>query len=180
MLRPQGALSTRFALRHGNSQLGFVPHDRRELLKRVSFPPNMEPYDIMMGMILVLTPIICWYFTRSQKEFRIPWREWAHEFHEKRYYLHAMGYIVIIRWKSITDRLNEPMKIRTGHWTDYIYGIEGEFTKWIQDSFKNELLTDILNFHYLFIYLFFHSLMSIRRRIESHCSHEGVFSKSSA
>ena len=114
----------------------------------------MEPYDIMMGMIFVLTPIICWYFTRTQKEFRIPWREWAKEFHEKRYYLHAMGYVVIIRWKSITDKLNEPMKIRTGHWTDWVYAFEGEFTKWIQDSFKNDWLTEFLNFHYLFVYLF--------------------------
>ena len=110
----------------------------------------MEPYDIMMGMIFVLTPIICWYFTRTQKEFRIPLREWAKEFHEKRYYLHAMGYIVIIRWKSITDKLNEPMKIRTGHWTDWVYAFEGEFTKWIQDSFKNDWLTEFLNFCLLY------------------------------
>jgi len=27
-----------FALRHGNSQSGFVLHERRELLKQVSFP----------------------------------------------------------------------------------------------------------------------------------------------
>ena len=74
----------------------------------------MDPYEIMMGMILVLTPIICWFFTRSQTGHRIPVRKWAEEFHNKRYYLHAIGYIVIIRWKSITDKLNEPMKIGPG------------------------------------------------------------------
>ena len=114
----------------------------------------MDPYEIMMGMIVVLTPIICWYFTRQQREFRVPWRSWAAEFHEKRYYLHAMGYIVIIRWKSITDKLNEPMKTRTGHWTEWVYGVEGEFTKWVQDAFRNDALTEFLNFHYLFVYLF--------------------------
>ena len=101
----------------------------------------MDPYEIMMGMILVLTPIICWFFTRSQTGHRIPVRKWAEEFHNKRYYLHAIGYIVIIRWKSITDKLNEPMKGRTGHWTDWVYGVEGEFTKWVQDAFRNAALT---------------------------------------
>jgi hypothetical protein len=114
----------------------------------------MDPYEIMMSMILVLTPIICWYFTLHQKGHRLHWREWAKEFHEKRYYLHAMGYVVIIRWKSITDKLNEPMKGRTGHWTEWVYGVEGEFTKWVQDAFANDLLTEFLNFHYLFVYLF--------------------------
>ncbi len=114
----------------------------------------MDPYEIMMSMILVLTPIICWFFTRTQTEHRIHWRKWAEEFHNKRYYLHAMGYIVIIRWKSITDKLNEPMKTRTGHWTDWVYGIEGEFTKWVQDAFRSDVLTEFLNFHYLFVYLF--------------------------
>ena len=114
----------------------------------------MEPYDIMMYMIVFLTPIICWFFTRSQSEYRVPWRSWAQEFHDKRYYLHAMGYIVIIRWKSITDKLNEPMKARTGHWTDWVYGLEGEFAKWVQDAFRNDALTEFLNFHYLFVYLF--------------------------
>lgn len=114
----------------------------------------MDPYEIMMGMIVVLTPIICWYFTRKQREFRIPWRSWAEEFHNKRYYLHAMGYIVIIRWKAITDKLNEPMKARTGHWTAWVHGIEGAFTKGVQDAFRNDMLTEFLNFHYLFVYLF--------------------------
>lgn len=108
----------------------------------------------MMGMILVLTPIICGLFTLHKPEMRVKFKDWAQTFHDQRYYLHAMGYIVIIKWKSITDKLNEPIKMETGHWTELIYSIEGEFTKWVQDAFYNESLTDFLNFHYLFIYLF--------------------------
>ena len=114
----------------------------------------MSPYRIMLYLILFLTPVICWAFTVHIKGRRIPIRDWAKEFHEKRYYLHAIGYIIIIRWKSLTDALNEPIKMNVGHWTDWLYSLEGEFTKGIQDLFYNDTLTSILNFHYLFIYLF--------------------------
>ena len=115
---------------------------------------NMEPYSIMLMMIIVLTPIICWLFSFHRPDMRTPWRQWSSVFHEKRYYLHALGYIVIIKWKAITDTINEPIKIKTGHWTELVYSIEGDFAKWIQDAFQNDALTDFLNFHYLFIYLF--------------------------
>lgn len=114
----------------------------------------MEPYTIMMLMIVILTPIICWLFTLHRPEMRIPWRQWAQTFHDKRYYIHALGYIIILKWKEITDTINEPIKIKTGHWTELVYSIEGDFTKLIQDAFQNETLTDFLNFHYLFVYLF--------------------------
>lgn len=114
----------------------------------------MSPYTVMMLLIVLLTPVVCWVFTLGQKQNRVPLRYWAREFHENRYYLHAIGYIIIIRWKAITDALNEPIKNDVGHWTDLIYSIEGEFVKSIQDFFRNDVLTDILNFHYLFIYLF--------------------------
>ena len=117
-------------------------------------PRSMDPYDIMMGLILFLTPIICWFFTRQDTAHRVPFKDWARVFHEQRYYLHVMGYVVMIRWKSITDRLNEPIKIKTGHWTEAIYSIEGNFTHHIQEFFLNDSLTSFLNFHYLFIYLF--------------------------
>ena len=79
---------------------------------------------------------------------------WAKEFHDKRYYLHAFGYVIIVKWKEMTDLINDPIKSEVGHWTDLIYAIEGEFTKHVQDFFMNDTLTTILNFHYLFIYLF--------------------------
>ena len=114
----------------------------------------MSPYTVMMLLIVLLTPVVCWIFTLGQKQNRVPLRYWAREFHENRYYLHAIGYIIIIKWKEITDALNEPIKNDVGHWTDLIYSIEGEFAKSVQDLFRNDILTDILNFHYLFIYLF--------------------------
>ena len=115
---------------------------------------ELNPYWTMMGIILVLTPLTCWLFTLDQKERRTPFRRMASVIHEKRYYLHVMGYIIIIKWKSITDELNEPMKSATGHWTEFIHSIEGNVTLWFQDVFHNSMLTEILNFHYLFIYLF--------------------------
>lgn len=114
----------------------------------------MDPYGIMMGLILVLTPIICWAFTAHRSDMRIPMKRWLQVFHDQRYYLHAMGYIVIIKWKSITDTLNEPIKLRTGHWTEAVYSLEGNLTQHVQEFFLNDTLTAILNFHYLFIYLF--------------------------
>jgi hypothetical protein len=114
----------------------------------------MDPYGIMVGLILVLTPMICWIFTRHEKEMRTPMRRWAEVIHNQRYYLHAMGYIIIIRWKAITDTLNEPIKMETGHWTQLVHSIEGDLTLHIQNFFANDALTAFLNFHYLFIYLF--------------------------
>jgi hypothetical protein len=114
----------------------------------------MEPTIIMGLMIVILTPIICWLFTLHRPEMRVPWSQWGHAFRDKRYYLHALGYIVIIKWKQLTDTINEPIKIKTGHWTELVYSIEGDFTKGIQDAFQNDVLTDFLNFHYLFMYMF--------------------------
>ena len=114
----------------------------------------MEPTTIMILMIVILTPIICWLFTLHRPEMRVPWGQWSRTFRDKRYYLHALGYLVLIIWKQLTDTINEPIKIKTGHWTELVYSIEGDFTKGIQDAFQNDALTDFLNFHYLFMYLF--------------------------
>ncbi|MBS73358.1 MAG: hypothetical protein CMA91_03790 [Euryarchaeota archaeon] len=114
----------------------------------------MSPYWVMMGLILILTPVICWLFTIGREENRTPLNKIFEVIHEKRYYLHALGYIFIIKWKALTDELNEPIKIKTGNWTEWIYSFEGEITLWVQQTFENQYLTDFLNFHYLFIYLF--------------------------
>ena len=114
-------------------------------------PLNMDPYQIMMGIILLLTPIICWFFTSHDVSMRTPFKKWLQVIHDQRYYLHAMGYIVIIKWKSITDKLNEPIKLQTGHWTEAVYSLEGNLTLHIQEFFLNDSLTTFLNFHYLFI-----------------------------
>ena len=77
----------------------------------------MSPYWVMMGIILILTPVICWAFTLGREHTRTPLSKAFSVIHEKRYYLHALGYIFIIKWKSMTDDLNEPIKTRTGNWT---------------------------------------------------------------
>ena len=76
------------------------------------------------------------------------------EVKKQRYYLHISGYLLIILWKKFTDALNEPIKTSTGHYTDWVHGFEGEFVLLIQNTFENAMFTEILNFHYLFIYLF--------------------------
>jgi len=114
----------------------------------------MSPYTVMMGLILVLTPIICWLFTLGREHTRTPLGKIFEVIHAKRYYLHVLGYLLIIKWKALTDKLNEPIKIRTGNWTEWIYSLEGNTTLWIQQTFENAWLTEFLNFHYLFIYLF--------------------------
>jgi len=114
----------------------------------------MGPYGVMMGIILVLTPVTCWLFTLGCKEVRTPLKDAYRIIIEKKYYLHILGYAVIIKWKALTDNLNEPLKIKTGNWTELIYTIEGNATLWIQQAFENSYLTEFLNFHYLFIYLF--------------------------
>ena len=101
---------------------------------------ELNPYWMMMGIILILTPLTCWLFTLNQKERRTPFGRMASVIHEKRYYLHVMGYIIIIKWKSVTDELNEPMKTATGHWTEWIYAIEGNATLWFQEAFQNPVL----------------------------------------
>ncbi len=112
------------------------------------------PYVTMMSIILVLTPLLCWYFTRNHSDSRVPMNRVYSEVKKHRYYLHISGYLLIILWKKFTDTLNEPIKTSTGHYTDWIHGFEGEFVLWIQNTFENAMLTEILNFHYLFIYLF--------------------------
>lgn len=123
-------------------------------MKRARRARTMNPYWVMMGMILLLTPVICWFFTRSQRDTCVPLNRIFTEIGDKRYYLHAAGYLVIIWWKRITDQLNEPIKVTTGHYTDWVHGLEGDFVLWVQETFYSATLTDFLNFHYLFIYLF--------------------------
>jgi len=57
-------------------------------------------------------------------------------------------------YKFLIDQHNEPIKARVGGYTHLVHGLEGEFTLWAQEAFRNDLLTDILSFHYLFVYLF--------------------------
>ena len=115
---------------------------------------DMSPYWVMMGLILLLTPILCWLFTLNQRDSCVPMKHFFTEIGDKRYYIHMFGYLAIFVWKKVTDGLNEPIKTTTGHYSDWVLGLEGEFVLMIQNAFENAMLTDFLNFHYLFIYLF--------------------------
>ena len=108
----------------------------------------------MVLIVIFLTLPVCLYFTRNQRDYRVSFTDFKQNFFKNHYYLHVLGYLVIAFWKGWIDSLNEPMKRITGHWTDLIYAIEGNASLWFQDLLKNEILTDVLNFHYLFIYLF--------------------------
>ena len=57
-------------------------------------------------------------------------------------------------YNAIIDYHNEPIKPRVGGYTHWIHSIEGDFTFWAQSALKSDLLTDILSFHYLYVYLF--------------------------
>ena len=114
----------------------------------------LHPYYVMMSVILILTPLTLWFFTRNHPENRTPFGKIGKAIHKNHYYLHIAGYMVIIYWKGWTDDLNEPIKYLTGNYTDWVYVIEGNTVLWIQQTFENQMLNHILNFHYLFIYLF--------------------------
>ena len=58
---------------------------------------NMNPWTVMMTMILFLTPIICSIFSLHDKDSRVKYGSWLKTIHKQRYYLHAMGYIIIIQ-----------------------------------------------------------------------------------
>ena len=63
-------------------------------------------------------------------------------------------FVVMYGFKAFMDQLNEAIKPRVGGFTHYVHGLEGGFTLWVQETFRNEVLSDVLSFHYLFVYLF--------------------------
>ena len=80
----------------------------KEVLRRRDM---ISPYWVMMGLIVGLTPIICWVFTRNQRDTCVPMNEVFTEIQNKRYYLHISGYLIIFVWKMVTDGLNEPITV---------------------------------------------------------------------
>jgi hypothetical protein len=109
---------------------------------------------VMVLVVIFLTLPVCLYFTRKQRANRVSLADFRQKFFQNHYYLHVLAYLVIAFWKGWIDSLNEPMKRITGHWTDLVFAIEGNASLWFQELFMNQFLTDVLNFHYLFIYLF--------------------------
>ena len=85
---------------------------------------------------------------------RVPISELFAEIREKGYKWHISIFVVMYGFKAFIDQHNEAIKPRVGGFTHYVHGFEGEFTLWVQETFRNGVLSDVLSFHYLFIYLF--------------------------
>ncbi|MBJ07776.1 MAG: hypothetical protein CMB60_01830 [Euryarchaeota archaeon] len=112
------------------------------------------PYETVMGTILLMTIPLQRLLTRDEKEMRVPISELFAEIREKGYKWHISIFVVMYGFKAFIDQHNEAIKPRVGGFTHYVHGFEGEFTLWVQETFRNGVLSDVLSFHYLFIYLF--------------------------
>mgnify|MGYP002033562488 FL=1 len=107
-----------------------------------------------MGAILLMTIPIQRILTRDEPEMRVPLRDLLEEIRAKGYKWHISVFLIMYGFKAFIDQHNEAIKPRVGGFTHYVHGFEGEITLWVQESFRNEFLSDLLSFHYLFVYLF--------------------------
>ena len=112
------------------------------------------PYGTMMAVILLSTIPLRNLLTRDEPDKRLSLSELPAEIRAKGYYWHISLYVVMYLYKFLIDQHNEPIKPRVGGYTHWLYEFEGELTLWVQEAFRNDLLTDVLSFHYLFVYLF--------------------------
>ena len=112
------------------------------------------PYGTMLAVILLSTIPLRNLLTRDEPEKRLALSELPAEIRAKGYHWHISLYVVMYLYKFLIDQHNEPMKARVGGYTHWVHGLEGDFTLWAQEAFRSDLLTDILSFHYLFVYLF--------------------------
>ncbi len=107
-----------------------------------------------MGLLLLATFPLLRVLTRDEPEMRVRLVDLGREIKEKGYKWHIAIYLVMYLFKAFIDQHNEAIKPRVGGFTHMIHGFEGDVTLWIQQTFENSLLTDLLSFHYLFVYLF--------------------------
>ena len=112
------------------------------------------PYETVMGTILMMTIPLQRLLTRDEPEMRVAFSDLLGEIREKGYKWHISVYLVMYGFKAFIDQHNEAIKPRVGGYTHYVHGLEGEVTLWVQESFRNALLSDVLSFHYLFVYMF--------------------------
>ena len=112
------------------------------------------PYETVMGAILLMTIPIQRFLTRDEPEMRVALSDLLGEIREKGYKWHISVYVIMYGFKAFIDQHNEAIKPRVGGFTHYIHGFEGELTLWVQETFRNGLLSQVLSFHYLFVYLF--------------------------
>ena len=107
-----------------------------------------------MVFILASTIPLRNFLSRDEKSERLLLSELPSEIKSKGYKWHISLYLMMYLYKLVIDIHNEPIKARVGGYTHWIHSIEGDFSIWAQDLFRNDVLTDVLSFHYLFVYLF--------------------------
>jgi len=61
---------------------------------------------------------------------------------------------VLYVMKNYVDTLNDPIRGVFGDFTYLIYSLEGDLVLWIQQAFYHPWLTEVLNYNYLFGYIF--------------------------
>ena len=115
---------------------------------------DIGPYEWSMFVLLAMTIPIQRFLSRDEPEMRVPLRNLLTEIREKGYWWHIGLYAAMFIFKAWIDHHNEPMKARVGGFTHWIYDIEGDWVLWVQDTFSNDLLTELICAHYLFMYLF--------------------------
>lgn len=106
---------------------------------------------IVFWSVIASTPLALWAFAA---------RRWSHPalgtlrrlFVD--YFWHWLLFAVIIIEKDWVDRLNDPIRGVFGDKTWLIWQIEGDMTFHLQRLFENDLLTGVLNVHYLWGYVF--------------------------
>ncbi|MBU38418.1 MAG: hypothetical protein CMA59_02710 [Euryarchaeota archaeon] len=112
------------------------------------------PYETVMAAILLMTIPLQRLLTRDEPEMRVPLSELFAEIREKGYKWHISIFVLMYGFKAFIDQHNEAIKPRVGGFTHYVHEFEGAFTLWVQETFRNGVLSDVLSFHYLFVYLF--------------------------
>ena len=112
------------------------------------------PYGTIMAFILASTIPLRNLLTRDEPDERLKISDLPGEIRSKGYKWHISLYLAMYLYKAVIDHHNEPLKSRVGGYTHWIHQIEGDFTLWAQESFRSDLLTEVLSFHYLFVYLF--------------------------
>ena len=70
------------------------------------------------------------------------------------YWFHFLLFLIIFWEKNFVDSLNDPLRGLFGDFTSLIHAIEGDAVLWIQRTFEHPWLTAVLNFNYLFAYIF--------------------------
>lgn len=106
---------------------------------------------VILWTVLASTPLALWLFAP---------RMWGGGFlaNTKRllvdYRWHLALFLFIMVEKNWVDDLNDPIRGVFGDFTWLIHAIEGDVTARLQAATANDLLTNILNVHYLWGYVF--------------------------